>query len=224
MQHAFSTATLLNAHVLALPLPQSKSSLPQEGRLHNRKDTSRAGVIMAMCRSRVLAALLALTMLVQAHGASAQGQGSWHTMTGPDRSFSAELPSPPKYTATKLQTGSGGFYTMHQYMVEMGDIAYVVQTAIYPPDVDISKPRINLQGGLNNAARNMDGGKWNSVDWPVREGITAYDAVGVRKGLAVRSYSAMRGRRIVTLTYAGPAGSARSPDASRFIDSLRFAE
>jgi hypothetical protein len=167
---------------------------------------------------------LALLLAVVALAARAQGQGEWHKMTGPDRSFTAELPSAPKYTATKLKTASGTAYTMHQYMTEAGDIAYVVQTAIYPADTDSSNPRANLQGGLDNAARNMDGGRWTSVDWPERPGVVAYDAVGARKGLAVRSFSAMKGRQIVTLTYAGPAGSARSADADRFIASLRFSQ
>jgi hypothetical protein len=169
-----------------------------------------------------LAVLLGVAALLSVDGGWAQNPGGWHTMTGPDKSFTAELPSAPKYTATEMKTGTGAAYTMHQYMVEVGDIAYVVQTASYPGDVDTSRPRDNLQGGLDNAARNMDGGKWQSVDWPAGEGLTAYDAVGVRQGLAVRSYSAMKGRRIVTLTYAGPAGSARSPDADRFIASLQI--
>jgi hypothetical protein len=143
-------------------------------------------------------------------------------MTGPDKSFTAELPAAPKYTATKLKTGTGAGYTMHQYVAEVGDIGYVVQAAVYPPDADLSKPRAALQGGLDNAAKNMDGGKWQAVEWPSQPGLTAYDAVGVRKGLAVRSFSALKGRLSVTLTYAGPPGSARSPDAERFIASLRF--
>ena len=186
------------------------------------------GVAMRMRGSRVLAALFALAAMVWAHGASAQdqgqGQGEWHTMTGPERSFTADLPSAPKYTATQMKTGTGAAYTMHQYMVEVGDIAYVVQTAIYPPDVNISKPRANLQGGLDNAAKNMEGGKWVDVDWSARQGLVAVDAVGVRKGFAVRSFSTMKGRQIVTLTFAGPAGTARSPDADRFVGSLRMGQ
>jgi hypothetical protein len=151
-----------------------------------------------------------------------QGQGAWHRMTGPDRGFTAELPTAPKYTATKMKTGSGAAYTMHQYVAEVDDVGYVVQTATYPGDADVSKPRAVLEAGLDNAARNMDGGAWASIDWPEqRPGLTAYDAVGARKGLAVRSYSVIRGRQVVTLTYAGPSGSARSADADRFIGSLR---
>ena len=175
----------------------------------------------------LLAVLFALLLvLTSADRVPAQlptpGQGDWQTMTGPNRSFTAELPSAPKYTATQMKTGSGASYTMHQYIAEVGDLAYVVQTAIYPSDIDISKPRTNLQTALDNAARNMDGGKWESVDWPVWQGLTAYDAVGVRKGFAVRSFSTMKGRQIITLTYAGPAGSARAPEADRFVASLRM--
>ncbi len=173
----------------------------------------------------LLAGLFALLLvLAGADRVRAQtlGQGDWQAMTGPNRSFTAELPAAPKYTATQMKTGSGGSYTMHQYIAEVGDLAYVVQTAIYPADVDISKPRANLQTALDNAARNMDGGKWASVDWPAWQGLTAYDAVGVREGFAVRSFSTMKGRQIITLTYAGPAGSARSPEADRFVASLRL--
>ena len=173
---------------------------------------------------RLLAALLALTLMSWAQGASAQTQGQWHTMTGPDRSFTADLPSAPKYTATQMKTGTGAAYTMHQYMVEAGEIAYVVQMAAYPAGVNTSKPRANLQGGLDNAAKNMEGRKWASIDWSTRQGLTAVDAIGVRQGFAIRSFSTMKGRQIVTLTYAGPAGTARSPDANRFVGSLRMAK
>jgi hypothetical protein len=105
-------------------------------------------------------------------------------------------------------------------VAEVGDLAYVAQTAVYPADVNVSNPRTNLQVGLDNAAKNMEGGKWASIDWSTRQGLTAVDATGVRQGLAIRSYSVMKGRQIFTLTYAGPAGTARAPDADRFIGSL----
>jgi hypothetical protein len=146
---------------------------------------------------------------------------AWHTLAGPDRSFTAELPAAPAYTTTPMKTSAGSGYTMHQYLLEQGAMAYVVQTAVYPADVNVSNHRANLQGGLDNAAKNMEGGKWASVGWTTHQGLTAVDAVGVRDSHAIRSYSVMKGRQIVTLTYAGPAGSARTPDVDRFIGSLR---
>jgi hypothetical protein len=146
---------------------------------------------------------------------------SWQAMAGPDRSFTAELPAEPKYSTTPMRTSAGSGYVMHQYLVEQGDVAYVIQTAVYPADVNVSNHRANLQGGLDNAAKNMEGGKWANVGWTTHQGLTAVDAVGVRDNHAIRSYSVMKGRQIVTLTYAGPAGSARTADVDRFVGSLR---
>jgi hypothetical protein len=169
-----------------------------------------------------LAAVLALLALLSA--AVAPAQEAWHIMTGPEQSFTADLPAAPKYTAQQMKTGTGSLYTMHQYVLERGEVAFVVQTATYPSDINVANPRNNLQGGLDNAAKNMEGGKWASVDWVAHQGLTAVDAVGVRGGHAIRSYSVMKGRQIVTLTYAGPAGTARADDVNRFVASLRLAQ
>ena len=192
---------------------------------------------MTTRKKSLLAAALGVAALILGHGALGQpaqtspGAASappasadsvaWHTMTGPDRSFTTDLPAAPKHTATQMRTGAGSNYTMHQYLLEQGAVAYVVQTATYPADVNVSNHRTNLQGGLDNAAKNMEGGKWASVGWLTHQGQTAVDAVGVRGGHAIRSFSVMKGRQIVTLTYAGPAGSARSDDVNRFVASLR---
>ena len=145
----------------------------------------------------------------------------WHTMTGPDRSFTADLPAEAKYTTTQMKTSAGSDYVMHQYLLEQGPVAYVVQTAVYPADINVSNPRANLQAGLDNAAKNMEGGKWASVGWLTHQGLTAVDATGERSSHTIRSFSVMKGRQIFTLTYAGPPGTARSADVNRFIGSLR---
>ncbi len=149
--------------------------------------------------------------------------GQWHTVTGTDGSFSAELPSAPKYSTQRVATGTGSLYVVHQYLLEHGDAAYIVQTAVYPEDINVANPRVNLQGGLDNLAKGMEGAKWASVDWVSHQGLTAADAVGARNGHAVRSYSVMKGRQVFTLIYAGTPGTARSPDVNRFIASLRVA-
>ncbi len=156
-----------------------------------------------------------------APSASAQA-ASWHTLSGPDRSFAADMPAAPSYAAKEMRTAAGSTYTMHQYMLEQGDAAYVAQTAIYPSDVNVSNHRTNLQGGLDNAAKNMEGGKWASVGWGTHQGLTSVEAIGERAKHAIRSFSVMKGRQIITLTYAGPSGSARSPEAERFMTSLRI--
>lgn len=145
---------------------------------------------------------------------------AWHSVTGPESSFTAELPAAPNYTATEMKTATGSLYTVHQYLLEQGDVAYIVQFAIYPEDINVSNPRTNLQGGLDNLAKSMEGSKWTSVEWVAHQGLTATDAVGVRSGHAIRSFSVMKGRQVFTLIYAGAPGTARSADVDRFVGSL----
>jgi hypothetical protein len=194
---------------------------------------------MDMTRLSLLAAALAMAALLLGHDAVGQTSqapdkdasssppavspipAEWHTITGPDASFTADMPAAPAYTTTQMRTAGGSNYTMHQYLVEQGETAWVVQTAIYPADVNVSNQRTNLQGGLDNAAKGMDGGKWGTVGWVTHQGLTAVDATGVRGNNAIRSFSVMKGRQIVSLTYAGPSGSAASSIVDRFIGSLR---
>jgi hypothetical protein len=120
-----------------------------------------------------------------------------------------------------MKTGTGSLYTVHQYLLEQDDAAYIVQTATYPEDINVSNPRTNLQGGLDNLAKSMESAKWTSVDWVTHQGLTATDAVGTRSGHAIRSFSVMKGRQVFTLIYAGGPGTARSADVNRFVASLR---
>jgi hypothetical protein len=159
--------------------------------------------------------------LAQASAPAAAEAASWQKVSGPDQTFSADMPAVPKYTSQEMRTAAGSSYTMHQYLLEQGDVAYVAQTAMYPSDVNVANHRTNLQGGLENAAKNMEGGKWASIGWGTYQGLTSVDAVGERGSHAIRSFSVMKGRQIITLTYAGPSGTARSPDAERFLTSLR---
>ena len=70
---------------------------------------------------------------------------------------------------------------MHQYLLEQGNVAFVAQTAVYPDDVNVSNPRVNLQGGLDNAAKNMESRQVISIDWLTHQGSVASDAVGSRE-------------------------------------------
>lgn len=171
--------------------------------------------------ARTLAAVL-MVVAATVSGPAARAQEAWQTLTVAEDAFTAELPDKPKYSTVQMKSGQGFPYTMHQYLLEKGAVAYVVQTAVYPKDVNVANPQANLQGGLDNAAKNMEGGKWETVSWVKYQGLTASDAIGLRSGHAIRSFSVMRGARIVTLTYAGPPDTARSPDAERFMKSLRL--
>jgi hypothetical protein len=211
------------------PPPASYSSaalvFPHQGLLSAAESQSTRARTMTMPRIGLVALALALMVPVSHPVALAQGvtaTSAWYTLAGPERSFTADMPAEPKYTAIEMKTPAGTRYTMHQYLLEQADLAYVVQSAIYPAEINVSNPRVNLQGGLDNAAKSMEGGKWGSVDWTTYQGATAAAATGTRSGNAISSFSVLKGRQIFTLTYAGPAGSAQSPDVERFITSLKI--
>jgi hypothetical protein len=155
-----------------------------------------------------------------AAAAPVAAEASWHTITGPQGSFTAALPAAPRYTTAEMKTATGSSYMLHQYLLEHAGAAYIVQSATYPDDINVANPRANLQGGLDNLAKGMEGAKWASVDWITLQGSTAVDAIGTRGGHAIRSFSAMKGSQMFTLIYAGTPGTARSDDVNRFVASL----
>lgn len=169
-------------------------------------------------RALVLAGLVGFGLAVPS-----VAQAQWQTMSNAGRNFFADMPGVPKHSARQAKTGSGDNYTTDTYLVEAGEEAFVVQTAVFPASVDTSNPRGNLQAGLDNAMKGMDGKAWSSVQWTTVQGMVAVDVVGARNGHAIRTLSLMDGPRIVALTYAGPPGSATSSNATRFVKSLRLA-
>lgn len=176
-------------------------------------------------RSRTLPYLLgiiALLAVALAGGwASAAGpEGEWHALTSEDKAVQSEFPALPKYEPVQLRSGQGFPYTLHQYVFEKDATVFQLQTAVYPKDVYI-QPQFNIQAGLDSSAKSLEGGKWADVNWTRFQGLVAADAVGVRAGHAVRVFSLLKGQRLVTLTYVGPADSARSENVERFIKSLK---
>ena len=151
---------------------------------------------------------------------TAFGQETWQRMTANDGSFNVEMPGQPKYSAEPQKTAKGSEFTMHQYLLELDTRAFVVQIATYPQEVNVSNTRNNIQSGLDNTAKDMEGGKWINVRWTTYQGLTASDATGVKSGYSIRIFSVTKGRTIYTLTYGGPADTAQGADANRFINSF----
>jgi hypothetical protein len=179
---------------------------------------------MTMQARRRALLVLAMAAAAMAAGESVRGQEAWHTLTDVERGFTVELPAAPKYQPTELRTGAGALYTMHRYVLAEGEHAYVVETTTYPSEVDVATPRANLQGGLDSAAKQMDAGKWASIDFLTHQGFPAVNAMGVRRDNAIRCFAVLKGRQFISLSYAGPLGSAQGPAVERFVGSLKFAK
>lgn len=173
-------------------------------------------------RAGAMLAVVLAGLAVTAVGAAAAEEPQWRAVTTEDKAVTAEFPGEATYTANQLRSGQGFPYLMHQHAAEFDGRAFIVQTAVYPKDVYVNTPQANLQGGLDAAAKSMDGGKWTSIAWTRHQGLIASDAIGQRGGLEVRTMSVLKGQRIVTVTYAGPPETAKSAEVERFFKSLKI--
>jgi hypothetical protein len=163
----------------------------------------------------------ALPVLVAASGTAAQS--TWYAVRGPDHSFVVDMPGEPVYKVIDTRSPGGTAFTYHSYSLEYRRLSFVAQTALYPADVDVRQPRLNLQSVLDDRAQRLAGGKWTNVDWRDVQGAPAADSVGsVQGGSVLRQLVLLKGRRYVSLAYLAPADALRTPEADRFFKSLRL--
>ena len=149
----------------------------------------------------------------------------WYAVRGADRSFIVDMPGEPVYKVIDATSPAGTRFTLHSYSLELGGRSFVAQTALYPADIDVRQPRVNLQAILDERAQRLDGGKWNRVDWRDVQGAPAVESVGsIAGGRVLRQLVVLKGRRTVSLAYLAPAGAERTPDAERFFGSLRLVQ
>ena len=150
-------------------------------------------------------------------------QTVWYAVRGADRSFVVDMPGEPVYKVLDTRSPSGTPFVYHSYSLEFRRLSFVAQTALYPADVDVRQPRLNLQAILDDRAQRLAGGKWSKIDWRDVQGVPAADSVGsVPGGNVLRQLVLLKGRRYVSLAYLAPADALRTPEADRFFGSLRL--
>ena len=150
-------------------------------------------------------------------------QSTWYAVRGVDHSFIVDMPGEPIYKVIDTRTPGGTAFAYHSYSLEYRRLSFVAQTALYPADVDVRQPRLNLQSVLDDRAQRLAGGKWTSVEWRDVQGVPAAESVGsVQGGSVLRQLVVLKGRRYVSLAYLAPADALRTPEAERFFKSLRL--
>lgn len=154
---------------------------------------------------------------------SASAQTVWIPVSGADNSFFVEMPGTPVYKVIDTTTPAGTGFVYHSYSLEYRRLSFVAQTALYPAEVDVAKPRVNLQMALDDRAQRIQGNKWTQVDWKQVQGAPAVESIGpIAGGSALRQLVVLKGRRFVSLGYLAPADAMRAPEAERFFRSLRL--
>lgn len=151
------------------------------------------------------------------------GLGDWYKQVGPAAIFTIEMPGQPGYRLEKRKSGDGTWFDYYTYLWEKEARTFVIQTASYPSDVDVSNPEANLKSALDASERYLENKVWDNVSWLQIQGSPAVEAVGkLNERFEQRSLFVLRGREIYTLGYTGRLGSSRSADANRFFGSLRI--
>ena len=165
-------------------------------------------------------ALLVLPMLTAGELAAQTG---WIVVQDTDNSFLVDMPGRPIYKVIDTATPAGTPFVYHSYSLEYRRLSFVAQTALYPAEIDVSRPRANLQIALDDRAQRLEGGKWSKVDWRDVQGAAAVESIGpIAGGSALRQLTLLKGRRFVSLGYLAPADAMRAPEAERFFRSLRL--
>jgi len=165
---------------------------------------------------------LALPVVMAARNAIAQ-TSAWFPVEGADKSFFVEMPGAPGYQVVDTTSPGGPPFVYHSYSLEYRRLSFVAQTALYPTDVDVSQPKLNLQSALDDRAQRLAGGKWTEVSWRQIQGAPAVESIGPVAGSnGLRQLVVLKGRRYVSLGYLAPGDAMRAPEAERFFRSLRL--
>jgi len=179
-------------------------------------------------RSQRRALITAIPVLALAGSAWAQQKPlvlpmKWYAVQVVDDAFTVEMPGIPDHRVVNDASARGTAFALHSYSLEAGGYSYVVQTALYPGDVDIGQPRRLIQTALDDRAKVLDTKKWSKVDWRDVAGGAAADSTGpLTGGNALRQLVLLKGRRFVSLAFMGPAASMTGAEAERFFKSLKM--
>ncbi|TAJ95472.1 MAG: hypothetical protein EPO41_09550 [Reyranella sp.] len=172
--------------------------------------------------TRYRRSFLALPVALLAADAAAQS-ASWFPVEGADKSFFVEMPGAPVYKVLDTVSAGGTPFVYHSYSLEYRRLSFVAQSALFPADVDVRQPKVNLQSALDDRALRLAGAKWTSVDWKTVQGAPAVESTGpLAGGNALRQLVVLKGRQYVSLGYLAPADALRAPEAERFFRSLRL--
>jgi hypothetical protein len=174
------------------------------------------------------ALLAAAPALMVAGRASAQQKplalpSKWYAVQIDDGAFTVEMPGIPDHRLVSDVSARGTAFALHSYSLEAGGYSYVVQTALYPGDVDIRQPRRLIQAALDDRAKVLESGKWSKIDWRDIAGGTAAASTGtLRGGNALRQLVLLKDRRFVSLAFMGAPASVTGVEAERFFKSLKM--
>jgi hypothetical protein len=166
-----------------------------------------------------------MPLLALAGGARAQGKleipAKWYAVRVEDNAFTVEMPGIPDHRVINDVSARSTAFALHSYSLESGGFSYVVQTALYPADVDVTQPRRLLQAALDGRASQLASRKWDRTEWREVHAGASVESIGtVQAGSMLRLLSLLKERRFVSLAFLGP--NVDGAEANRFFNSLKL--
>lgn len=94
----------------------------------------------------------------QKHSTKNQGQ-EWQTFTSKSSGFSVDLPTKPEHVQQTIDIPKTDLKIEYNtYLSEPSDnVVYVISVWNYPPQIDMSKPEVNLQDGFGGMLSALPG-------------------------------------------------------------------
>lgn len=167
--------------------------------------------------------LLALAGSARAQTKTLAIPTSWYAVRVEDNAFTVEMPGIPDHRIVNDVSARGTAFALHSYSLENGGNSFLVQTALYPADVDVSQPRSILQAALMGRVQQLVGRQWTRTDWREFSGAAAVESIGaLQGGNALRQLNLLKGRRYASLAFLGNAAAATGGEAERFFKSLKL--
>ena len=141
----------------------------------------------------------------------------WYRLTSAEGAFTASLPARPVYEAVPICQGE---YTLHQWVFDIADTAYLVSY------IDYNRGHVANNGGLQVILNSLTTGL-HKTRTPVSERHITYGGHAARdvvvrdpSGFIIRQRHMMVGDRAYVWNYTGTVGTENGPDVQRFLDSL----
>ena len=175
---------------------------------------------MTPARRAVVAALLLAPMTARAQK-RLEIPAKWYAVQADQNAFVVEMPGIPDHRLINDASARGTPFVLHSYSLDHAGNSYLVQTAVYPPDVDTTQPKAVLQAVLNSRAQKLAGGKWSTTGWREIGGAAAVESTGsLANGSQLRQLALLKAQRFVSLAFMGP--SVTVTEADRFFRSLKI--
>jgi hypothetical protein len=170
-----------------------------------------------MIRIVSLTALL-LVALLAAQFAHAQQQ--WIDYRPAGAGYRVEFPAKPVEDVRDVTTDVGTI-KMRTSSVDIGGKVFMTIDSLYPSNVTMGDPQVNLDGARNSGVRNVEGTlraeeRLSVANAPARRMVIDMP----RTNQSADALLVLDGRRMYQAVYVGPRGTEQAPEVRRFLSSF----